>query len=123
MGRVIHFEIYAADTARAVKFYRDVFDWTISRWDGPVEYWLVGTGEGIGIDGAIVPRRGAEPPPGLPVNGAVVTIGVDEIDTAIAAVVKSGGSIFSEKVQIPKVGWLCYGHDTEGNVFSMMQRT
>jgi uncharacterized protein len=123
MGRVIHFEIHASDTARAIKFYTDVFDWVISRWDGPEEYWLVGTGEGIGIDGAIVPREGPEPAVHAPINASVCTIGVDEIDAAAASVAKAGGRIVAEKIHIPGVGWLCYANDTEGNTFGMMQRT
>jgi hypothetical protein len=31
MGRVAHFEIHADDPQRAVKFYSDVFGWTIEK--------------------------------------------------------------------------------------------
>ena len=56
MPRVIHFEITAKDTDRAVAFYRNVFGWTIDKWDGPVDYWLVNTGadDEPGINGAIM---------------------------------------------------------------------
>ncbi len=45
MGRVVHFEIHGDDPERAAEFYRGVFGWEISKWDGPVDYWLVTTGE------------------------------------------------------------------------------
>ena len=45
MPRVIHFEIPTDDPERAAKFYRNVFGWEIQKWDGPVEYWLVTTGD------------------------------------------------------------------------------
>jgi len=62
MGRVVHFEINAADPERAAMFYESVFDWEIKKWDGPVDYWLVMTGEDDdGIDGAIVKRMGENP--------------------------------------------------------------
>ena len=56
MGRVTHFEINAEDPERAVKFYRDALGWTIEKWGGPIEYWLVMTGDEKtpGIDGAIM---------------------------------------------------------------------
>ncbi|MFY9710328.1 MAG: VOC family protein, partial [Candidatus Cybelea sp.] len=71
MARVNHFEIHSADPQAAAKFYTDVFGWKISKWDGPMDYWLVSTGEGPGIDGGIVPRRGAAPDSGAAVNGYV----------------------------------------------------
>jgi predicted enzyme related to lactoylglutathione lyase len=38
-----------------------------------------------------------------------------------SAWVNSGGTIVVPKMAIPTVGWLTYGHDTEGNIFGMMQ--
>src|SRR5262245_17526251 len=38
---VVHFEIPADQPERAAKFYRELFGWEISRWEGPA-----GTGEG-----------------------------------------------------------------------------
>jgi len=52
MGRVVHFEITADDTARAKKFY-EIFDWEITDANMPgAEYWLAKTGEDndMGID-------------------------------------------------------------------------
>lgn len=34
---------------------------------------------------------------------------------------ESGGQIVVEKMGVPKVGWMAYGKDTEGNIFGMMQ--
>ncbi len=121
MPRVVHFEIHAADPARAVKFYGDLFGWKATKWDGPMEYWLVDTGEGNGINGAIVSRQGDAPTAGAPVNAYVCTVGVDSIDDTIAAIAKAGGRIVVEKMEIPAVGWLCYAHDPEGNIFGVMQ--
>jgi uncharacterized protein len=122
MGRVIHFEIHASDTARAVKFYTDVFDWVISKWDGPIEYWLVGTGEGMGIDGAILPRPAGALPPNAPANAFVCTVSVDDVDAATAAVESAGGNVVLAKAHVEGVGWTCYVTDTEGNVLGLMQR-
>jgi hypothetical protein len=122
MGRVVHFEIHASDPARAALFYSSVFAWQISKWEGPTEYWLVSTGkETRGIDGGIVPRRGDPPVPGAAVCSYVCTIEVDKLDESTAAVELNGGTMVVPKMEIPGVGWLAYAHDTEGNIFGMMQ--
>ena len=60
MPRVIHFEIHAENPERAIKFYGDVLGWTFNKWDGPMPYWLVLTGQDSqpGINGGLMPRRG-----------------------------------------------------------------
>jgi predicted enzyme related to lactoylglutathione lyase len=121
VGRVIHFEIHASVPERAAKFYGDIFGWNITKWDGPTEYWLIRTGEGVGIDGAIVLRRGSMPAPGGPVSAFVGTIAVDSLDETIAAIKRAGGAIVATKTDIPGVGHACYGVDTEGNIFGMLQ--
>ena len=55
MPRIVHFEIPARDPDSLANFYRNVFGWKIKKWEGPVDYWLVSTGEeGQGIDGALL---------------------------------------------------------------------
>src|SRR5512145_3168942 len=55
---VVHFEIPADDPERAAKFYRELFGWEISRWEGATgggaEYWMVRT---VPTDGAGQPTR------------------------------------------------------------------
>lgn len=53
MPRVQHFEISANDPEKVASFYEKVFGWKVTKWEGPVEYWLVETGETEepGIDG------------------------------------------------------------------------
>jgi predicted enzyme related to lactoylglutathione lyase len=40
MRRPVHFEIHAEDPERAANFYSQLFGWEITKWDGPVDYWL-----------------------------------------------------------------------------------
>jgi predicted enzyme related to lactoylglutathione lyase len=115
MPRVVHFEIAADDPQRAAAFYSEVFGWRIQKWDGPVEYWLVQTGEsGPGIDGGLMRRAGA---PGPVVN----TVDVDDVEDAIARITRVGGKVLSPKQAIPGIGWFAYCQDTEGNPFGIMQ--
>lgn len=121
MPRVVHFEILATDPERAVQFYKDVFGWEISKWEGPEDYWLVTTGpEGeMGINGGIM-RRTQEVDGESP-TAYVCTVGVESLDEYVMKVEANGGSVVVPKMAVPGVGWLAYCKDTEGNQFGMMQ--
>ncbi len=116
MPRPIHFEISAKNPDKLAAFYRTVFDWTINKWEGPTDYWLVGTGETgtPGIDGAIFH------PDGL-FTGTVNTIDVPDLDTYVAKVKANGGQMVGEKQYIPGIGHFCYMKDVEGNLLGLMQ--
>lgn len=114
MSRVVHFEIQADEPERAVKFYRKVFGWKIDKWEGPVDYWLVTTGEEseLGINGAIT----------LPMNpGTVNTIDISSVDEFTQKIEEAGGKVVMPKRVVPGVGYMAYCEDTEGNVFGIMQ--
>jgi predicted enzyme related to lactoylglutathione lyase len=116
MSRVIHFEIPATEPDRAAAFYGKAFGWKFDKWPGPMEYWMVVTGkEGEpGINGGMMKKPGS-------IASTTNTIGVDSVDSAIAAVLKAGGKNIMPKTPIPTVGYFAYCEDTEGNVFGVMQ--
>ena len=116
MPRPIHFEIPADDPERARRFYGDVFGWTFTKWDGPMPYWLVKTGENgePGIDGGMMPRQ----QPGATV---VNTVGVSSLDDSLRKVEAGGGRTVAPRMAIPGVGWLAYCQDPEGNTFGLME--
>ena len=80
MSRVNHFEIYTDDPEAVQPFYRDVFGWEFQKFEGgPIEYWLVTTGEDSepGINGGITrPRPGQSP-------GTINTVAVGSLDQTI----------------------------------------
>jgi predicted enzyme related to lactoylglutathione lyase len=120
MGRPIHFEIHASDPERVLAFYRDLFGWTFKRW-GEQPYWLATTGDGAGIDGAVVERRGSPPAAGQPVNAFVVTVGVDDVEAAATLAEEAGGTVVVPRQPVPGVGWLAYVTDPDGNLLGLMQ--
>jgi len=101
MNRVTHFEIYTDDPEAVQPFYRDIFGWSFQKFTGgPVEYWLVTTGDdaGPGINGGLTrPREGQSP-------GTLNTIAVSSLDQTIKEIEKGGGKICVPKMAIPKVG-------------------
>jgi uncharacterized protein len=116
MPRPVHFEIPAENPQRAIDFYTKVFGWKFSKWDGPMDYWIITTGQlpEPGIDGGLMPRRDPNQP-------CVNTIGVTNLDETVATVLANGGVIALPKMPVPGVGWLAYCKDTEGHIFGMMQ--
>ncbi len=115
MSRVVHFELAASDPDRLGRFYSDTFGWKITKWEGPMDYWLVETGEeDRGINGGLI-RAGAGTQP------VVNTIGVDDLDAMIAKVKANGGTIATPKMAIAGIGWLAYAKDPEGLPFGMME--
>jgi uncharacterized protein len=121
MPRVIHFEIHVDDPDRAIRFYQNLFDWQISKWPGPMDYWLISTGANAqpGINGGMIRRQGAID--GQAVIAYVCTVDVPKIDDYAAKATEQGGQIVVPKMPVPGVGWLLYCKDTEGNIFGMMQ--
>jgi len=115
-------EIAAPDLPTAMDFYSRAFGWEFTQW-GTEPYWLIKTGEPSerGIDGGLLPRRGAGPNDMAAVNAFVCTIAVADLDTMVRRMTDSGGSVALPRMPIPTVGWLAYGKDTEGNLFGMMQ--
>jgi predicted enzyme related to lactoylglutathione lyase len=115
MPRVTHFEFNADDPERATKFYKKVFDWKVKKWQGPIDYWLVTTGEKDkpGIDGGIMKRMDCET--------TIVTIDVSDVDEFVDKIEEAGGKVVKPKEVIPGVGYFAYCADTEGNLFGIMQ--
>ncbi len=130
MNRIVHFEIQAQQPERAAGFYSEVFGWEIKEWVIPgVEmkdenrYWLVSTGSDSepGINGGILFRRGEAPTEGQAVNGYICTIDVASLDDSLKKVTDAGGTQATPRMPVMGIGWVAYCHDTEGNMFCMMQ--
>ena len=116
MSRVVHFELGVTNPERAIKFYSGVFGWTIHKYGGPMEYYLVDTGDPKepGINGGLVVNKDAQP-------RTVNTIAVENLDEFMKKVEEAEGKIVVPKTAIPGVGWLAYFNDTEGNIVGMHQ--
>lgn len=116
MSRVVHFEMVGDDPERMAKFYADVFGWKVQKWEGPMEYWLVITGEEgtPAINGGFGRRT-------KPDEGTTNTIEVDDAKAAVAAVEMNGGKVVNPLHPVPGVGWQAYCKDTEGNLFGIHQ--
>ena len=118
MRRVVHFEIYTDDPEKVQPFCRDVFGWQFKKFEGgPVEYWLVTTGDNkdAGINGGLLrPREGQS-------SGTINTIAVPSLAETTKKIEQCGGKICVPIMAIPKMGWLAYAEDPASNVFGLME--
>ena len=118
MNRVTHFEIYTDKPESVQPFYQNVFGWKFRKFEGgPMEYWLVTTGDDTnpGINGGVTrPREGQN-------AGTLNTIAVESLDRTIDKIEQRGGRICVPKMAIPTVGWLAYAEDPAGNIFGIIE--
>jgi len=116
MPRLVHFEMNVKDVHKTIAFYEDCFGWKFQKWDGPMDYWLIMTGDEKepGIDGGLGYEEEGFPK-------VVNTIDVDNIDDVIKKIESNQGEIVRPKHAVPGVGWLAYFKDSEGVVSGIMQ--
>ena len=120
MNRPIHFEIHASDPERLVAFYTGVFGWNIQHIP-EMNYWFILTGEGPGIDGGLLQRRGPAPADNGTVNGYVCSIHVESVDASLEKALAAGATVALPKMAIPGVGWQAYIKDPDGNLVGLHQ--
>ena len=121
-GSVTHFEIPVDDMARAQAFYRDAFGWRIDTVS-EMNYTLVRTAptdeNGVptqpgAINGGMLPR-------GEPVLHPIVTLSVDNVDSALATIESLGGKAVVGRTPVGAMGFTGYAKDTEGNVIGLWE--
>jgi len=121
-GRVVHFEIPFDDGDRARTFYREAFGWTINEIP-ELHYNIVQTGptaDGgfpaeVGYIGGGMLKRES------PTDRPVITIDVDDIDTALEKIESLGGSKILGRQEVGEMGYAAYFKDVEGNLMGLWQ--
>lgn len=126
MNRPVHFEIQVDNPERAIKFYKDVFGWTIEKWESEeMEYWMVMTAEKdskeMGINGGLLRRPRPAPKPEQGANSFVCTMAVENFDEIAQKILSSGGKVAMPKFALAGMAWQGYFLDTEGNTFGIHQ--
>ena len=125
---IVHFEIPADQPERAAKFYRELFGWDVSRWEGsegsggPAEYWMVrtvptnadGQPSRPGVNGGLMRRM-------FPGQAPVNYINVANVDEFVGKAERLGAKVLMGKHPVPGMGWVAQFADTEGNVFAIWE--
>jgi predicted enzyme related to lactoylglutathione lyase len=122
MDKVVHFEVPFDDVDRAHTFYHEAFGWQLNSMPD-FGYTMVTTTktddkgrptEAGGINGGMLARQGL-------ITSPVITIGVEDLDDALARVEKLGGQVAIGRQPVGDMGFSAYVHDTEGNLIGLWQ--
>ena len=123
MPTIQHFEIAADDVARAQKFYKDVFGWTMQKWresENPEqEYWFFETKDDKGrpgIGGGMMKRQD----PSQAITNYVTVSSIDEYSSKIE---QAGGKVMMPKTKVSDMGFIAVCLDSENNSFGLFEST
>lgn len=125
MDPVVHFEFPYDDRERIVKFYQSAFGWELQKLGEDMGNYVIAVtaksdakpgAPGGAIGGGFYQRRAD-----WPAQYPSVVIAVDKIETSMDKVVKAGGKLLGEPMDIPGVGRYVSFYDTEGNRVSLLQ--
>jgi predicted enzyme related to lactoylglutathione lyase len=125
MNPVVHFEMPYESRERIAKFYGSAFGWQIQIFGGETGDYVLATtavsdakpGTPAGaINGGFYPKK-----PDWPAQYPSVVIAVGDIRESMNKVIRAGGKVLGEPMDIPGIGLYVSFLDTEGNRNSMLQ--
>src|SRR5919106_3434528 len=116
MPKISYIYFSADDPNRAINFYSKVFGWQINKWEGPMEYWQIKTGENneAGIDGGMSRRDRIG-------QWTTPFINVSELDKYKDKIQTEGGKIIQPKTSISGIGYMLLFKDTESNPIGLFE--
>src|SRR5512137_1777068 len=116
VSAIVHFDVPADNVERAKKFYSALFGWKFESFP-EMEYNLITTAnlDGTpGVGGGMGKRMD-------PSQRIMNYFGVESIDAAMKEVKRLGGTVLTEKMAVPRMGYLANCQDTEGNAFGLWE--
>jgi predicted enzyme related to lactoylglutathione lyase len=111
-GQIVHLEIPADDTGKALKFWSGLFGWQFEAFPGsPAEYHMTRLGEtqGAAVTNMEQGKRAMRP-----------YFDVDDVNAAAARVRELGGEA-DERMPVPGMGWFVTCRDPQGSDFGLWQ--
>jgi predicted enzyme related to lactoylglutathione lyase len=125
MDPVVHFEMPYEDGKRMAKFYEAVFGWDTQMLGEEMGSYVLATTTETAkagpkkrgrINGGFYPKK-----PDWPAQYPSVVIAVNNVKVSMKRVIKRGGKVLGEPMEIPGVGKYVSIIDTEGNRVSLLQ--
>ena len=125
MNPVVHFEMPAENRQRMADFYSKTFGWQTQMLGKDMGNYVIATTTESDEKG---PKKPGAINGGfftktddMPAQYPSVVVAVDDINESMKKVMKSGGKVLGEPMEIPGVGQYVSFFDTEGNRVSMLQ--
>jgi len=111
---VVHFEIGGKDVKKLHGFYGQLFEWKVDA-NNPMNYGMVNTGGGGGINGGIAPTREQQP------AFVTVYVQVDDLAATLKKAESLGGKTVMPPMQVPNGPTIALFSDPEGNVVGLVK--
>jgi hypothetical protein len=125
MNPVVHFEMPAENRQRMADFYSKTFGWKTQTLGKDMGNYVIATTTESDEKG---PKKPGAINGGfftktddMPAQYPSVVVAVDDISESMKKVMKAGGKVLGEPMEIPGVGQYVSFFDTEGNRVSMLQ--
>lgn len=125
MNPVVHFEMPAENRQRMADFYSKTFGWQTRMLGKDMGNYVIATTTESDEKG---PKKPGAINGGfftkaddMPAQYPSVVVAVDDINESMKKVIKSGGKVLGEPMEIPGIGQYVSFFDTEGNRVSMLQ--
>ncbi|MEP7174769.1 MAG: VOC family protein [Aestuariivirga sp.] len=125
MNPVVHFEMPAKNRQRMADFYSKTFGWKTQMLGKDMGNYVIATTtesdeKGPKMPGAINGGFFTKTDD-MPAQYPSVVVAVDDINDSMKKVMKAGGKVLGEPMEIPGIGQYVSFFDTEGNRVSMLQ--
>ena len=111
---VVHWELMTKEPAKVAGFYEKLFGWKVDHVP-ELDYRIVDTGAGTGINGGIVKPAREGPWPG----NMVLYIAVDDLAKYREKVLAAGGRIHVEEQKVPGMGKFALFTDPDGRMMGL----
>ncbi len=119
MGKpVIHWEFWTTSPEKVSDFYAKIFDWKIQSMP-EINYRIVDTQAGAGINGGIMTPQRSGPWPG----NMSFYIDVDDLATYRKRIEDAGGKILVAEQEVPGMGSFALFSDPDGRVLGIWKQT
>jgi uncharacterized protein len=115
---VVHWEFWSEDSPRVAEFYKKLFGWDV-QYVPPIDYHVVNTGAGTGINGGIMTPQRSGPWPGK----LTLYIDVPDLAAYVKRVKAAGGKIHVERQEVPGMGEFALFEDPDGRVLGLWKQT
>jgi predicted enzyme related to lactoylglutathione lyase len=109
-----HIELTTSDLAKAKKFYKTIFAWTLTDIKGPAPYTIIDVGNGAG--GGMQ----APPMPGAP-TGWMPYVEVEDVKKTVAKAAKAGAKVMLDFQSIGEMGAIGIFADPMGSVIGVWE--
>jgi len=125
MNPVVHFEMPAENRQRMADFYSKTFGWKTQLLGKDMGNYVIATTTESdekgpkkpgAINGGFFPKSDD-----MPAQYPSVVVAVDDINDSMKKVMRAGGKVLGDPMEIPGIGQYVSFFDTEGNRVSMLQ--